>query len=344
MARLGFDFGNSDIKAYDPRSKDFKFCRHAITALSSDQWEEMSSRGSIKEGFAKINGDPYAFGDAARRYVLTDNPRGASRYKREYYGVALAYMMSEVFRRDMGRVNLIATHAPADLHYAPLLVKSSTGIWHVESRHGNDLVFQVENVKTCDEPIAGYANYAFNEHGEERKKNLLAEATTLIVDVGGHTTDVAAVDPGGSIDPLSLKSTRTGVLNVISKFEDRLRAQYREMFQDTMNIDSRRIEKALSSGCYPLGSSSLDCISIAQQSKTELVNDIVQVIRAAGGVANFDYVLLTGGGGQMVKADLIAAYPGINFLMAETNPELMRFANSFGAVKLSLLMESMGEW
>ncbi len=343
MARLGFDFGNSDIKAYDPRAKDHKFCRHAIVSLSDHQWEEMSSRGSIKEGFAKIDGIPYAFGDAARRYVLTDTPRGASRYKRDYYGVALAYMMSEVFRRDIANVKLIATHAPADLHYTSALTNSAMGIWQVESRHGN-LTYQVVSVNTCDEPIAGYANYTFNEQGEERKKNLLAEATTLIVDVGGHTTDVAAVDPGGSIDPLSLRSTRTGVLNVISKFEDRLRAQYREMFQDTMNIDSRRIEKALSTGCYALGSSSLDCSSIAQQSKTELVNDIIQVIRAAGGVANFDYVLLTGGGGQMVKDDLIAAYPGISFLMAEVNPELMRFANSFGAVKLSLLMESMGEW
>lgn len=344
MARMGFDFGNSDIKGYDPRAKDHKYCRHAISALSVDQWEEMSSRGKIQEGFAKINGRPYAFGDAARKYILTDTPRGASRYKRDYYGVALAYMMSEVFRRDMAKVRLIATHAPADLHYTAALIKSAMGIWQVESRHGNNLVFQVESVKTCDEPIAGYANYVFNEHGDERKKNLLADATTLIVDVGGHTTDVAAVDPGGAIDMLSLRSTRTGVLNVISKFEDRLRGQYRELFQDTMNIDPRRIEKALSTGCYPLGSSSLDCTSIAQQSKTELVNDIVQVIRAAGGVANFDYVLLTGGGGQMVKSDLIAAYPGINFLMAEVNPELMRFANSFGAVKLSLVMESTGEW
>ena len=111
-----------------------------------------------------------------------------------------------------------------------------------------------------------------------------------------------------------------------------------------MNIDPRRLEAALASGSYSFGGSHLDCMLMASQSRAELVNDIVQVIRSAGGVANFDNILLTGGGGQMVKADLAKAYPGINFLMAESEPDLMRFANAFGAVKLSFMMESLGEW
>lgn len=344
MSLLGFDAGNSGVKGFDPRANQYYLYRHALAPLSSDQWEQVVKRGSIKEGFAKVNGQPFAFGDAARRYVVGDNPTGATRYRREYYGVLAAYMMSEVYRRSVGKVTLIATHAPVDLNYADLLRDSALGIWQVESRHGSNLCFQVSAVHTCDEPIAGYANFVFNDRGEEKKRNPLIEATTLVVDVGGHTTDTAKIEPGGNIDNLSLRSKRSGVLGVIERFESRLRSQYREMFQDTMDIDIKRIEAALNNGFFKMGSSNLDCAEIARQSKTELINSIIQAIRNAGGAANYDYILLTGGGGQMVKDDLIKAQPGINFLTAEADPELMQFANAFGAVKLALVMSNAGEW
>lgn len=343
MPRFGLDFGNSDIKAYDPRSKTHFYTRHAIAFLSSSEWGQMAARGKIQPGFVRVNGQPLAFGDAARRYLLTDPPKGASRYKAEYYGVGLAYMLSEIYRRNVASIALVATHAPTDLDYAGALEAAARGIWQVESRWG-DLTFQVKTVNTVDEPIAGYANFTLNEDGKERRRNPLINAMTLVVDVGGHTTDIAKIDPNGAIDNLSLKSTRTGALNVLNKFEERLRSQYAELFQDTLNIDPRRIEAAMNNGFYAFGSSRLDCLELAAQCRAELVNDITQIIRGAGGVANFDYILLTGGGGQMIKNDLSKAYKGIEFLTAETDPDLMRFANSFGAVKLALLMESLGEW
>lgn len=46
----------------------------------------------------------------------------------------------------------------------------------------------------------------------------------------------------------------------------------------------------------------------------------------------------------MIKPELTIAYPSISFVMADNNPDLMRFANVFGAVKFSKLMRMEGLW
>lgn len=338
-----FDFGNARGKWFNPRTNLYGDFRHALVELKAHQWETAVGRSKTPpQGFIKVNGVPYVIGDAARRYVIAERPHGASRYRREYYGVAMAYAIAEAFKKSVRNITLCATHAPVDIGYARNLRASAIGDWQVECEHG-ELTFNVRDVQTIDEPLAGYSHYVFTERGEERKKNPLAKVTTLVIDVGGYTTDVIAVDPGGQIDLLSGQSTRTGVIELVEGFERGLRAQYSTMFQDTGNIDIRRLEDAILSGSYRFGKLKLECDVLAQEAIAGLVNDVVQVINKAGGVANFEVMLLTGGGAALIYDTLCDALPRADFYLAEPNRDLMKFANVFGGAKVISLLRVLGE-
>lgn len=332
-----FDFGNARGKWHDPHKHKYGDFLHAIKQLSESEWAIVAGNGKPPRGIIKVNGYPYAVGDAARRYTIPERPKGAARYRREYYGVALAFALSEAYGTSKRRVQLYASHAPGDAHYARNLVTSARGEFFVESNYG-ELAFNIADVRTFDEPLGGYSNYVFTEKGTERRSNPLTNVTTLVVDVGGYTVDVAAVDPGGEIDQLSLNSTRVGVLELIRNFEHELRANNATLFQDTGDLDIRRVEAGIMTGIYQFGRHQVDCTREATGAINALVNDVVQVINASGGAANFDYILLTGGGAALIYNALVDAFPRIEFLLSEPNIDNMKFSNVFGGAKIARLL------
>lgn len=342
MADIIFDFGNARGKYFRPRFNIYDDFRHAIAILNDNDWRNATSRGNYPKGILKINGQPVAVGDAARRYTIAERPTGAARYKKEYYGFGLAYALSEAFKKDVANITLIASHAPGDIAYSDHLRQAALGLWEVEGIHGL-LTFKVADVMTFDEPIGGFSHYTLTETGGERKKNPLRNQTTLVVDVGGWTVDIAAIDDG-DIDPLSLRSTRAGIIRLTDDFETYLRANNRSMFQDTGDLDIKRVERAILSGVYKFGNHEIPCEDESRSVINALVNDIVGVINKAGGAANYDGILLTGGGAVIVHDALIDAYPRIDFFYAEENTDLMKYANVFGGAKISALMRAMGAW
>jgi hypothetical protein len=336
------DFGNARVKWFEPRNNCYGDCRHAIVALNDGQWSSVVGRGKPPEGLVKVNGSPFAIGDAARRYVIPEKPRGASRYQSDYYGVALAYALAHGIKRNAKNITLFASHAPIDVKYARNLTAAAKGHWTVETSEGT-FDFDVKDVQTFDEPLGGYTHFAFTEKGEERKKNPLTSVTTLVIDVGGYTVDVAAVDPGGEIDLLSLKSTRTGVIALTEGFEQELRSNNSTLFQDTGDIDIRKIEGAILSGKFQFGKVAIDCNRESKSAINGLVNDVIQVINAAGGVANYEIMLLTGGGAALIHKTLVDALPRAQFLLAEQDTALMKYANVFGGAKIAALLRNLGE-
>lgn len=337
---FALDFGNARIKWFNPRTNAYSDFRHAIVQLSENDWNRVTGRGTPPEGFIRVNGTPFVVGDSARRYLISERPRGASRYRDIYYGVGMAYALSEGLRKNVGNVTLFATHPPGDIAYTKNLCSAAKGDWEIVSRQGG-LSFSVNQVETMDEPLAGYSHFVFTEKGVEKNGNELAGVTTLVVDVGGYTTDVAAVDPNGEIDPLSLKSVRTGVISATDEFETNLRGNNATLFIDTGDIDIRRIEQALLIGKYKFGKLNIDCKAEAEAALNSLTNDVIQVINSAGGVANYDVMLLTGGGSALLEKRLVKSIPRAEFILADSQQLNMKYANVFGAAKIGAMLRNL---
>jgi hypothetical protein len=341
---LILDFGNARIKWFDPRTNLYGDCRHAIVELSENDWQSVVGRGRPPEGYLRVNNVPFVIGDMARRYLIPERPQGASRYRANYYGVALGWALSSAFNRSSRNVTLVATHAPRDIKYARNLVAAACGEWHIENQDG-EFDFVVRDVHTLDEPLGGYAHFVFTEKGMERRNNPLSELITLVVDIGGFTVDTAAIDPGGVLDPKSLKSRQAGVIEMMGAFEAELRGNNATLFQDDVrDLDVRKLEDALLSGYFRYGKMQIDCRGEAGAAINSLVNDVVFVINSAGGIANYDTILLTGGGAALIYDALSNALPRAEFLLAEKDRSLMKYANVFGGAKLAAALRLQGMW
>jgi hypothetical protein len=340
MATVIFDFGNAYGKWFVPRTNQWGDFVHAIAPLSDNAYNRLGGAGWQADGIVQVNGTAFAVGDAARRHTIRERPTGAARYTDMYYGTALAYTLAVALGRSDDNVTVYASHAPRDQRYAKVLQQIATKKWTVEYK-GQSLVFNVQTVRTFDEPLGGFAHYSLTEKGEERKNNKLRNVTTLVIDVGGYTTDVAPIDAGGVIDIAGLNSTEAGVINLTRQFEQELRDNNPTRFQDVGDIDVRRIEDAIRTGVYKFGKIQIDCRREAEAAINALVNDIRQVIRAAGGIANYDKILVTGGGGALMYDPLVKAVDAADFLLAESNRELMKYANVFGGAKIAKLMRAM---
>lgn len=337
---LVFDFGNAWGKWYAPKTKVKGDFTHAIALLTENNWRTIVGRGKPPKGIFKVNGTPYAIGQAARRHTIQDRPKGAARYNEMYYGTALAYALCDAFEQDDPNVSLVASHPPIDQKYAQNIAIAAKRHWTVECDKGV-LEFDVKRFLPFDEPLGGYSHYVFNEDGTERKKNPLQDKTTLVVDAGGYTVDVVPVDPDGQIDYLGADSTRTGTIDLTKGFESELRSNNPSMFQDAGDLDPRRLEQAIRSGIYHFGNIQIDCCAEASAAIMSLVNDVIQVINTAGGAANYDVILVTGGGSALIYDTLCAAMPRIDFLLAEPVRENMKFANVFGGAKISAMIKRM---
>lgn len=334
--RIIFDFGNARGKWFVPKKNLYGDFLHAVYQLTSDQWSKAVGRGRPPKGYLKVNGVPYAVGDAARMYVLRERPKGAARYNELYYGAGAALAMAEGIGKSC-KVQMWCSHAPQDADYAADIVAIMRKKWVIESATGV-MEFEVESVNTFDEPLGGAAHFSFNEDGTERKINPLSGKRGLIVDVGGHSCDRAVIE-AGRIDPLSVDSVIIGTLEAVTRFEKALKSRYKREFQSTTtNLDIQRVEAALVKGFYQFGNKELDCKDEAKAALSTLVNDVIQVIKDAGGAANFDVILLTGGGAALIYDLLVESFPQITFLMAEKTRALMKYANVFGGAKIATLV------
>lgn len=341
MPEIYFDFGNADVKFFDG-IKAYSYFRHAIAPITESEWRKVCGRAKQPpQGYISVDGHHFAYGDKARRYTLKEKPRGADRYVSDYYGVALLAAISELYEPLHRVINVFASHAPRDIEYAEDIRRAVLGRWQFVT-HKGDYNLTIKTVETFDEPLGGFNHAVLTKDGKVLKNNPYRDSTVLVLDIGGYTCDVVAVDPGGQIDDGSLRSTLTGVIQTFEFFENELRSEYRDLFKSVGRIDERRLEDAMLTGTYQYGNTPLQCSGIGEAAINMLVNDISDVIKAAGGVANYDVVLLTGGGGALVYEALRQAVPMIDFIMVEEQREDMRYANVFGGAKLFSMLKRLG--
>jgi len=342
---LVLDFGNGDVKFM--AHNQCGYFRHAIAPISESQWKAAIGRNGTppKEHIAIKGSDGawyyYAIGDAARRHIIKTRPQGASRYTGDYYGVGLCYAMGESFAPTTRKVQLFASHAPRDIEYAEDLKASATWLWEFATWQGTFKI-RVDETHTFDEPFGGFCHAVMTKAGGILKGSPYLEKQMLVVDAGSYTVDTIAIDRRMTPDLSSFASTVAGVSNVFESFERELRSMYKVEFKGVGAIDPQRLEAAILSGVYAYGNRSLDCAEIADASLNGLVNDVLGIIQAQGGAANYDTILLTGGGSALIADKLRQGLPSITFDFVEPERNLQRFGNVKGGAKLYAALVGMG--
>jgi len=81
---------------------------------------------------------------------------------------------------------------------------------------------------TFDEPVGGLMNVLLTEDGQHYQYPQIVDGRSLVIDVGGFTTDFLAVNQGGEVDCAFPQSVPLGIQSVIRGFEESFRANGRK--------------------------------------------------------------------------------------------------------------------
>ena len=340
MTIMILDAGNSIIKGKtDEREAAFP---HALKTLSETEYENIlirAGKGGPPADYLRINGQPYVVGASAERHGTLTRKTGASRYSADYYGVLAAAMLARLYDTD-GDVNIFGSHPPGDVAFREDLMRAVLGEWHVEMS-GEEHCFRVTYANTFDEPAGGLMNVVLSEDGQHYARNDINGGRALVIDVGGHTTDWLAVNPGGAVDYSLAESTPIGIQEVVASFERSFRANNRDVVRDVASLPPDRVREAIASGVFVGGGRTYDCENEAREATSLLLNRVAATYQnVAGGALPWDSIILTGGGSAMLYDRLLPVLGHDHIILSEDAPSI-HLANVRGGLKMWRLYQAL---
>jgi hypothetical protein len=340
MSVMVLDSGNSIIKS-KTASREVAF-PHALKALTETEYEHVLVRaglGGPPLDYLRVNGQAYVVGESAERHGALTRRTGTSRYRKDYYGVFVAAALARLYERS-GEVLLFGSHAPGDVAFREELMRAAVGDWHVEVG-GRERSFRVTYANTFDEPVGGLMNVVLAEDGQHYRRTDVNGGRALVIDLGGHTTDWLAVNPGGAVDYSLAESTPIGIQEVVQNFERSFRANNKEAVRDTPILPPDRVRAAIASGVFVGGGRTYDCENEAMEATSVLLNRVADTYQqVAGGSLPWDSIILTGGGSAMLYDRLLPLLDHDHVILAD-EAENIHLANVRGGLKLWRLYEML---
>jgi len=343
MSVMVLDAGNSIIKAKIAKRKQGEIAfPHAIRQLTENEYGKILARAHTNENsrdYFRVNGMPYAVGESAERHGMVTPRSGTARYTRDYCGVLAAISLTQLY--DRGReVAVFASHPPGDVKYREDLMKSIIGEWEVETGQAR-ANYRVIYANTFDEPVGGLMNVLLTEDGQHYHYPHISDGRSLVIDIGGFTTDFLAVNQGGEVDYALAQSVPLGIQSVISDFEESFRANNMEIVKDTPVLPPDRVRKAISTGVFIGGGQKYTCAQDIEEATSLFLNRFADTYqRLAGGALSWDNIILTGGGSALLHHKLRPILKHNNVILAESKEDL-HLANVRGGLKLWRLYEAL---
>ncbi len=343
------DAGNSLIKARSAGGE--WWFEHALQRLTEAEIEKVLQHnaahgGELPPGYARVNGAPYAYGRTAERKGLATRQSGSARYTKDYYGTLLAIALGGLYVQS-GSIVVFASHAPRDVGFSDDLVAAALGRYQVEiANHSGKraLNFEVAAATTFDEPVGGLMNVLLAEDGHHYARTDLTEGRTLVIDVGGLTTDFLAVNPGGDVDYGLAESIEAGIQQVERDFERSFRAANKEAVKKSTYLPPEQIRAAIRRGVLVGGGQEFPCADEVHEATTLILRRIAEAYQhVAGGPLPWHSVVLTGGGSAMLYEQLVGqVLDHRRVFLAENDEKAIHLANIRGGLKLWRLYEAEG--
>ena len=352
VTMFGLDSGRSGVKgkSLNGQEREVEFV-HGIAQITREQYlRETKRAGASADDFFIINDAYYVVGERAltRGFTLKLNQE---RYTPEYYGVLGAAAMTRSFQRSVDNVFWVGTHAPEDVDYTDDLLDSVTieGGWDVVWRN-QEYHFDVVDGVTLDEPLAGYYNATLKMDGTALVSSAITRGNTVMIDVGGQTTDTGAIYRDGEIDYDTFTSEDIGVLRAVEQFEADWITNNTGLMKG-QKIDRMTLHEALRTGWFNLRGLNpkdeprgYDVQVSASGLRENLAYEVINLYARSGGAARYDTVILTGGGAALLEKELRAGIRHNNIVLADKKAAELQLANVRGAAKWFQMHVYLGTW
>jgi hypothetical protein len=318
-----------------------------LVSLSMDEWTEATNSTFNNPDYVLVNNQPYVMGATAREYGQGKRAR-MSRYTREWMGaltaIGQAWLINpDDYYDDEGREVEIETTVSAafpykDFRHTPALIESILGHWEV--KWGKEVrAFTVTSVIPFAEPLGGLANLALQEDDEgyyfDRR---IYDDDVLVIDIGGRTVHIVAIGRGLKILHKRSETEEIGALEILDSFKTAVIGAYPNDFA-TGHVNPRKLRDALRTGIWQSGVD-IDMSDLATAAKGKMLDTIKETIRLrAGGLSNYSYIILTGGGVTLMGDLLVAELQKqgkAEIFFAHEDRDLCYLANALGGEKISI--------
>lgn len=171
------------------------------------------------------------------------------------------------------------------------------------------------------ESTAAFVDFAFDEDSMEIRQT---ESFTVVIDMGGNTTDITMINGGApTINTEKSSSRRLGVLNIRDELNTLLKAELK-----LDNITDFQLDSAIRTNTFRYFNENKDISELLKKAKAKTVKRIITYVNETIGDGSYlENILFVGGGAEILKDEFLEAYPQ-GTVMA--NPE---FSNARGMLK-----------
>lgn len=341
------DGGRSLVKA-KTQSNEISFT-HALAKITDAEYRQIQARDG-DEWIMQINGVPFAVGERALTRGYQARQTTAERYNEIYYGSLLAAMLYKLYDKPIKDIFVYASHPPVAVEYRNDIIASAKGVWTVEGVNGRR-TYKVRDARCFDEPVGGVMNLLLSGDGKSYARSDIKQGSTLVLDIGGQTIDIAGLD-NGRIDYTSIASADGGIIEVEQRFEKLLRAEYKSRFKSANFITPKAIRSALLRGVFDAGAyGDLDVRELVRNSTDDIIVRINSLIGEYGGLTAYSNIVLTGGGGGLLFNRICDYYDhasiignlGRKYFHLADDLEDVHMANVRGGWKLLKMFQKAGK-
>lgn len=347
MNTVVLDSGNSIVKSRKAGQEDSY--PHALVGLTSSEFDQIVASHSkaaggetIPDGFALVNGAAYAYGEMALRRGNVQRLQGAARYTESYYGVLAAIALARLSERSYDTM-LFASYSPRDAQYGENLLDSVMREWNVKLAD-REMRIGVEYGNTFSEPVGGLMNVLLTQDGRNYERPDIKDCNSLVIDIGGGTTDFQGVMPNGKLDYNVSLSVPLGINKIESDFESAVRQNNPELFRTAFQVPPDRFRAAIRTGKFSGAGQQISCENEVTEASYLLLNQIRDAYQGkTGGRAVWDAIILTGGGSAMLFDRLVNdVLEHDRVILADSDITDLHMANVRGGMKLWRFYEAAG--
>ena len=166
--------------------------------------------------------------------------------------------------------------------------KAVIGNWQVELG-GRERHFRISYANTFDEPLGGLMNVILASDGQHYRHTEINNGRSLVIDIGGHTTDWLGVNPGGEVDYSLARSVPIGIQDVVADFAESFRANNLQAVKDIAVLPPDRVRSAIATGVFDGAGRQYPCENESREATSVLLNRIADTYqRIAGGALGWD--------------------------------------------------------
>lgn len=352
---VGFDGGNLNRKVTTMRRSTIALSSHV--EISAQEYTDLKQYDeyaphiyTVQDITDKKNPlDPKYFvtGEASQR-LGANLLIGNSRYISGVYDVQCAIGIYDTIDADKANINLMLSYPPKDKFFKPLLIDMMKGKRYKVTYNNHTKEINIETAHGTTEAQAGFIDATVDMSGLKYKgDSAIRKGLTLLIDVGGYTTDIQLFENGLPIKDTD-RSETTGIIHILSKLDEYLRQKYPKQLQELGIQQFMRHEliEALTKGFFRKGQSDkLDCSTRSN----ELIQTLIGVIERKvlelnqGTIKAMDNILLVNGGSYVIKDKFVKHTKHSNIFINSNDPKYMVFGTAHGLLKKAKVMQLEGK-